>query len=434
LGQWPQQRGAELYSNRKGEAKTWGNSHQSKVQSWGNGRKSEQQNWKSGSESWAWSCDSGCGIAAQGCGTGCQGEARFQGKGHESDAQSWRSGRKSEAQSWQSGQKKAQGDSEAWGNKGANTDKGPKKQGPTRKRGSRSKAILQMCPLDPACTAKDFKERSQACCKVEEALSHDDTKTQTFFWWMLPSAQQFAMWKGGTRVVQRLLEVLPSNERQLLVAELSFSELYDDLWGNHVLTKVMDEMPLDALGPVMELVEEKGSVAVAKHKYGCRVLDKLITQAPDMTSSDMKSLIDPLVDAAAELAKHQYGNFVIKQIFEHDERGHYRGRLVQQLLPLVSELASLKVGSHLTQELLQRSQAEEQQAIAAKILSAESPHSLEELAADKRGSFVVGDLLALHVGNVAAVVSSRLASAPKAEAAYWAHVADRAAKEMEPKP
>jgi len=429
--------------HRNGETRSWDSGH-----IWNSGcnadTQSESQSWYSSRKSEAWSWDCGCKIEVRSRGKGQTSKAN----GRQSQVQSWESsngeaqnwghGSKGEVQSPQGGHRSAKGR----GQRGRRSEakhrqSGPKMETSTQKATQQRELVKvtmpSACPLDPACSVKDFKEGTEACSRVEEALSCDNPLTQTFFQWMFEFAPQFAMWKGGTRIVQRLLEVLPSEGRSALVAQLMpcIDKLYDDLWGNHVLTKVIEEMPLDALGPLIQLVQEKTSVAVAKHKFGCRVLDRLIDQTPDMASSIMKGLIDPLVDEAAELAKHPFGNFVIKHILEHDEKGYYRSSLVQQLLPLVPELASLKVGSHLAEELLRRSRVEEQQAIATEILRAPSPYSLEDLAADKRGSFLIGDLLALRAGNVASSVSDRLAGAPQAQSAYLAHVAARAAKERD---
>merc|ERR1712039_887699 len=130
----------------------------------------------------------------------------------------------------------------------------------------------------------------EACNQVMSMLKSDGLKNREIFEWMRGNLQALAISKCGCRVVQKLLEVLGREDRDMLVGELVSStvDLYESPWGNHVLTKVVEVMPSASLGPIVEQIEHKGYRVVARHKFGCRVLERLIEHA---TEKEMGSLL-----------------------------------------------------------------------------------------------------------------------------------------------
>merc|ERR1712060_58463 len=188
---------------------------------------------------------------------------------------------------------------------------------------------------------------------------------------------------------------------------------------------------MGSLGPILQHLRQLGGVAVAKHQFGCRVFQRLLEQSTEeeKTGPDMTTLIGPVIDAARALSVHKMGNYVIQHLLEHGTDGHC-SRLVLQLLPDLPLLASHKAASNVTQKLLQFSREEEQRAMAEKLLSAESAPSLEQLAKNKFGCFVVEDLLEMEIAGVSSPVKDRLARAPEAWAAYSDLLAAHRAKQQ----
>merc|ERR1712100_32989 len=91
------------------------------------------------------------------------------------------------------------------------------------------------------------------------------------------------------------------------------TELYQSPHGNHVVTKIITVMPPTALQSL--ILELQGRVVnVARHQYGCRLLERLLEHCP---VNQVACVIEELLSDAEPLCRHPYGNFVMQHIFEH---------------------------------------------------------------------------------------------------------------------
>merc|ERR1712187_976650 len=73
-----------------------------------------------------------------------------------------------------------------------------------------------------------------------------------------------------------IIATVSPNQSDLLKKFVPFvQQLYEDPHGNHVLSKLVEVMPSATLGPIIEQLHGT-AVQVAKHRYGCRVLERLI--------------------------------------------------------------------------------------------------------------------------------------------------------------
>merc|ERR1712226_624896 len=55
------------------------------------------------------------------------------------------------------------------------------------------------------------------------------------------------------------------------------------------------------------------AVAVARHRYGCRCVERLIEHLPPW---QMAELVEEILSSADGLSKHAFGNFVVQHILE----------------------------------------------------------------------------------------------------------------------
>merc|ERR1712070_1248343 len=66
---------------------------------------------------------------------------------------------------------------------------------------------------------------------------------------------------------------------------------------------------------IIEALEREGLfIQAARHKYGCRILQRLIEHCP---SEQVEHLADVVVNQVLNIACHPYGNHVIGCLFEH---------------------------------------------------------------------------------------------------------------------
>lgn len=127
---------------------------------------------------------------------------------------------------------------------------------------------------------------------------------------------ELALEPQGSREVQRVLEEVGGTEQGLLVRELQghVAKALQSPHANHVLQKAIAVMwPSDMFFIIPELLQWGRPSALAKHPYGCRVLERLMEFFP---AHWMGAFTADLLDSANELCKHPYGNFVMQHLLE----------------------------------------------------------------------------------------------------------------------
>eukprot|EP00443_Scrippsiella_acuminata_P002722 CAMPEP_0115237786 /NCGR_PEP_ID=MMETSP0270-20121206/36541_1 /TAXON_ID=71861 /ORGANISM="Scrippsiella trochoidea, Strain CCMP3099" /LENGTH=542 /DNA_ID=CAMNT_0002652681 /DNA_START=76 /DNA_END=1704 /DNA_ORIENTATION=- len=267
------------------------------------------------------------------------------------------------------------------------------------------------CPLDTACSVKQLGESEKLCTEFIQILGQCGAeKEDAIVEWVAQDLLELALSQFGCRLVQKLLDMLGSASRERLVVKLAPStvSLYESPNGNHVLTKVIQVMPSAALTTIIEQVECKGYWEVARHSFGCRVLERLIEHCKE---DQMRGLIDRLVGSAEELCRHKFGNFVIQHLLEHGEE-HRRAAVVERLLPRIAYLSMHRTACHVVQRALNYGGAEGQMAIVRALLNAQGSNNLAVVAASRYGSYVVEELAHLRCTWVVDEVRRHLTDAP----------------------
>jgi len=124
----------------------------------------------------------------------------------------------------------------------------------------------------------------------------------------------------GSRDVQRAIEEADSNEeREALVREMQghVCAAMQCPHANHVMQKCVSILePCTLQFMIDELVREgpKMICNLAHHRYGCRVLERLLLRC---ASNQLSKIVASLLADAANLSMHRYGNFVMQRLLEH---------------------------------------------------------------------------------------------------------------------
>jgi len=128
------------------------------------------------------------------------------------------------------------------------------------------------------------------------------------------------------------------NELKGLVAKA-----VDSAHGNHVLQRVIELLkPTDVMFIVHELKESQSASKLAEHRYGCRVLERLIEHFP---MEKLAEFLDDVISATEmtrfkdSLMMNPFGNFVIQHVLEHGNEEPKR-RIVAVLLDNLKEAAN----------------------------------------------------------------------------------------------
>lgn len=150
---------------------------------------------------------------------------------------------------------------------------------------------------------------------------------------------ELALEPQGSREVQRALELASGSEQESIVQELrgNVAKAVQSPHANHVLQKAISVMWPSGMDFVIpELLKWGNPSTIAKHPYGCRVLERLMEFFP---SSWLTDFITDLMENLSELCKHPYANFVVQHLCEHgtpEQRKHIVDTLCSDLYGLAT--------------------------------------------------------------------------------------------------
>lgn len=125
----------------------------------------------------------------------------------------------------------------------------------------------------------------------------------------------------GTWIVQQAFQEASSDDERELLAQ----ELKGHVWeaircphANFVLQKCITVLKPRALQFIIDEIKKPGKQAAhhaAKHRYGCRVLERLIENCPP---SAIAPLLEDLLTDAKSLCVHSFGHFVMQHLIENE--------------------------------------------------------------------------------------------------------------------
>mmetsp|Transcript_90827 Transcript_90827/g.228963 ORF Transcript_90827/g.228963 Transcript_90827/m.228963 type:complete len:303 (+) Transcript_90827:126-1034(+) len=143
--------------------------------------------------------------------------------------------------------------------------------------------------------------------------------------------------QGCRQVQQALTEARDDEERMALVEELHghIRKLSRCPHGNHVIQKCIDVMPPSSLQFMIPEIMEDKLHAIARHKYGCRIVQRLVEHCP---AEQVHDLVGLLLAEFLELSQHGYGKFIVNNLLRHAV-GEQRIRLTELVQQHVAELA-----------------------------------------------------------------------------------------------
>jgi hypothetical protein len=129
----------------------------------------------------------------------------------------------------------------------------------------------------------------------------------------------------GCRDVQDAMDWVQSDEDCVAIVD----ELRGHVWealccphANHVLQKGIIKMrPQNSQFIIDELLQTGRVRYAARHKYGCRVLQRILEHC---RADQVQPIVDDLLADAVMLSKHAYASYVMAHIFEQgvDEQQH----------------------------------------------------------------------------------------------------------------
>lgn len=209
----------------------------------------------------------------------------------------------------------------------------------------------------------------------------------------------------GCRVVQKALDSVPIEQQVLLIGELKGNVIrcIEDQHGNHVIQKCIERLPTDRIGFIVDSfmgsVRSGGGEAsrMAKHCYGCRVIQRLIEYC---SSSQISPLLDEVLRGCMELAMDQYGNYVVQHVMEHSSRPGDRNAVMQIVRANVLTLSCHKYASNVIEKALSCATTEERAALIYSIVGdpGDAHPPLLTMMRDRFGNYIVQRVIACAEG------------------------------------
>jgi len=172
----------------------------------------------------------------------------------------------------------------------------------------------------------------------------------------------------GCRLVQQALEKASSEEERCALATELRDHVVEALrcpHANHVLQKCINTMQPDSLQFIIDaLMQQKDlAVHVAKHRYGCRVIQHLLKACPPSQTSE---LARSFMDQASVLCCHSFGNYVMQHVMKFCAKEHQYS-LIRCIERDIASIARSEFGGVVIQTVLAYAAQEDKVWIARSI-------------------------------------------------------------------
>jgi len=144
----------------------------------------------------------------------------------------------------------------------------------------------------------------------------------------------------GCRQVQQFLDRAPTEDERSAIAQEFRGHVLKAVrcpYANFVLQKCIATLPPQHIAFMFDELLSKGTRGVsevARHKYGCRIAQKLLDHG---NTDQVTMMIDHLLPDSLALSKSPFGNFVMQQVSRYCSL-EQRRRLLQSLMDNVYTL------------------------------------------------------------------------------------------------
>lgn len=173
----------------------------------------------------------------------------------------------------------------------------------------------------------------------------------------------------GCREVQEAMEQNPDLELLESVANELAGHVVEAMrcpYANHVLQLYITMARPESVSFVLdELLSCSGGIEfAAKHKFGCRVVQRLVEHLPPARVDELAAAI--LRDVLS-FGRHPYGNYVLQNLLEHGTP-HQRVRLAQEIQSQIAPMCQDHFGSAVVSSALSKLPREDMLPLAQSIL------------------------------------------------------------------
>lgn len=255
---------------------------------------------------------------------------------------------------------------------------------------------VDLAKVDPA----TLKKCKASCEEIHYRLELGDREERAgILSWLIPATLELSLSDCGCVVVQKALEVAGARERDALVGQLRshVKELVVSPHGNHVLQRSIEVLPPQRVDFVLdELASYQGGwVALARHRYACRVELRLLEYCPEHMT---RHLVAAVVRHAVLLSYNAFGNYVVQHVLEYATVGYRDGIAFVLAEGDMKDIVTHRIASIVLQRALAQSSPEGQRRLGHKLISLQP--NLLEIAKTRPGSATVKQLIQSLTGPI----------------------------------
>jgi len=174
------------------------------------------------------------------------------------------------------------------------------------------------------------------------------------------------------------------------------SEMRGHVWealrcpnANFVLQKCIGVLRPQASQFIIDELRDKGSSKAARHRFGCRVLQRLLEHC---AAEQLQPLVEDLQHDASELSRHVYGHYVVQHLLEYGSEVEIQ-RLCVTLINEVPAVAQDIYGVAVIGTALNHAGAEEQARLVGILLC--TPGLIANIAPSRHGHLAAKQALVL---------------------------------------
>jgi hypothetical protein len=196
--------------------------------------------------------------------------------------------------------------------------------------------------------------------------------------------------QNSCRVAQLVLEEASPAEAVVLLKALHgmVREAVKSMFANYVLQRAVEVLPNESTNFIAQELLGVGR-EVARHRFGCRILCRLLEHG-SLEETSKRALLEEVLADTDALSRDAYGNFVIRHCLEFGNPWHQH-LIANGLCTNVIETARDQNGSHVIESAMQFCETMDKRAIADRFLA--DLEQLQPLATDSYGRHAVKALL-----------------------------------------
>jgi len=258
---------------------------------------------------------------------------------------------------------------------------------------------------------EDEGDADEACVELAAQIEAGGVARQAAIEALVGNIAELSFDASACRVVQKAIEFGDENEVIALSSELqgSVREAIRSPHANHVVQKIVEVLPASSLGFVVEEVLGAGA-EFARHRYGCRVLCRLVQRHSETSIAHMDELMEELLSDASDLARNTSGHHVIEMVLQTGSV-YQRHMIFCSLSSDLARNAKNRNATYVVERALTSCEDDDRRILVQELVG--TPDLLVSLVENQFGCHVAKALLKISVDILHKMLSHIDAAAPK---------------------